>query len=97
MKKEFTQLIKDIRLALRDDFKAIVSSNLSVNEMSDKLTELEEKQNIMLAEAGYDSVEYHSLMKEYFMDFSSPNPDEWVVKHDPENAQIIASTGLKYQ
>jgi hypothetical protein len=44
----------------------------------------------MILEAGYTETEFYSLSGEYYMDFSSENPDEWVVKLDPENAQIIS-------
>lgn len=97
MKKDFVQLIKEIRLTLQAEFKLVVSSELPVEEISARLSVLEDKQNVMVKEAGYELAEFNQLMKEYFMDFSSPNSDEWVIRHDPENAAIIASTGLKYQ
>lgn len=89
MKKEFAQLVKDMRLALRSEFKQIVTAGLSTDEMDQKLSELEKKQDQMITESGYEPEEYSKLVKESFMDFSSPNPDEWIIRHDPENAQII--------
>ncbi len=44
----------------------------------------------MIVENGYSEEEFYSLYREYFMDFSSENPDEWIIKHDPANAQIIS-------
>jgi hypothetical protein len=97
MKKDFTILIKELRLALQAEFKSIVSSGSSIEEVSPKLSELENKQDTIIKEAGYDPIEFLQLMKEYFMDFSSPDPNEWVIRHDPENAQIIASNNLSYK
>lgn len=92
MKKDFVQLIKDMRLALMDEFQAIVTSDLSVEQKGQKLLELEEKQDKMIAEAGYDPSEYYKHLTDYYMDFRSSNPDEWVIKYDPENAQIVGRT-----
>jgi hypothetical protein len=44
----------------------------------------------MVLDAGYTKDEFDSLYREYFMDFSSDKPDEWIIRHDPENAQIIS-------
>lgn len=97
MKKDFATLIKELRLTLQAEFKSVVSSGLPIEEVSAKLSDLEDKQDAIVKEAGYEPTEFNQLLKEYFMDFSSPNSDEWVIRHDPENAAIIASTGLKYQ
>lgn len=45
--------------------------------------------NKIISNSGYDLEEYQSLQKEYFCDFSSDNPDEWIIRHDPENAEVI--------
>lgn len=89
MKKEFAELVKEMRIALRSEFKAIVTNNLSIEEMDKRLAELEAKQDKMITDAGYELAEYSQLVKESFMDFSSSKPEEWIIRHDPENAQII--------
>ena len=43
----------------------------------------------MLAEAGYTLSEFDKLEAEYFMDFSSDDPEEWIIEHDPKNAGVI--------
>jgi hypothetical protein len=91
MKTDFATLIKDIRIALRPDFKTItLSDGLTTEQLDEALASLEEKRHQMVIQSGYSQEEFDSLYKEYYMDFSSENPDEWVIKHDPENPVIIS-------
>lgn len=91
MKTDFATLIKDIRLALRPDFKNItLSDSLTTEQLDQALASLEEKRHQMVVQNGYTQEEFDSLYREYYMDFSSENPDEWVIKHDPENPVIIS-------
>jgi hypothetical protein len=92
MKKEFAQLVKDMRIAFHPEFAVIASNTTLSTEQFDKaLSELEEKQKAMIVESGYTQNEFDKLCREHFMDFSSTNPEEWVIKHDPENAHIIVN------
>jgi len=92
MKKEFPQLIKDMRVALHPEFKSISNSTeLSTEQFDKALAELDEKQRQMIVESGYTQTEFDTMCREYFMDFSSSNPDEWIVNHDPDNAHIIVN------
>lgn len=94
MKTEFPKLLKDMRLALNPEFKAIVSdSTLTAEQLDKALMEIETRQEQMVKEHGYTQEEFSQLIKEHFIDFSSANPDEWVIKPDTENPQII--TGSK--
>jgi hypothetical protein len=77
-----------MRKSLRPEFKKL--ETLVGEEHSQTLESVEEKSSKMILEAGYTETEFYSLSGEYYMDFSSENPDEWVVKLDPENAQIIS-------
>lgn len=91
MKTEFSTLIKSMRLIFRPDFKAItLKADLSVEQLNQALEELEQKQQQMIVDNGYTKEEFDSLYREYYMDFSSDNPDEWVIKHDPANPVIIS-------
>jgi hypothetical protein len=93
MKKDFAQLIKEMRTALRPEFHSIIASDgsqLTSEQLSQSLMDLETKTNQMIVDNGYTKPEFDQLCREHFMDFSSNNPDEWVIKHDPENAQIIS-------
>jgi len=92
MKKEFAQLIKDMRVAFHPEFKSIASNASLTTEQFDKaFLSLEEKQGQMVIESGYTQDEFDKLCREHFMDFSSANPDEWVIRHDPDNAHIIVN------
>jgi len=93
MKKEFAQLIKDMRVALRPEFKTITTNGDSTVphlKLDEALEELEKKQHQMVVDAGYTQEEFDVMSREYYMDFTSDNPDEWVIKHDPENPVIIS-------
>jgi hypothetical protein len=91
MKTDFAILIKSMRLTFRPDFKIItINSILTPEQLDQALLDLEEKQGQMIIDNGYTQEEFDLLYREYFMDFSSENPDEWIIKHDPENAQIIS-------
>ena len=92
MKKEFAQLVKDMRVAFHPEFKTIANdSSLNTDEFDKALADLEEKQRKMIMESGYTQTEFDKMCREHFMDFSSTNPDEWIIKHDPENAHIIVN------
>lgn len=100
MKKEFAELIKDMRITIRPQFKSMFNFDLKPGEtlqvpdkvISDMIDELEAKQDKMILEAGWTNTEFHAVSKEYFIDFSSENPDEWIIRHDPENAKVITPT-----
>jgi hypothetical protein len=90
MKTEFPKLLKDMRIALNPEFKTIVSdSTLTADQFDKALMEIEAKQEQMVKDHGYTQEEFSQLIKEHFIDFSSTNPDEWVIKLDTENPQII--------
>ncbi len=88
MKTDFPTLVKSMRLVLRPDFKALESLEGEPHDQA--LSDLEKKSAQMIVENGYSEDEFYSLYQEYFIDFSSDNPDEWIIKHDPDNAQIIS-------
>jgi hypothetical protein len=92
MKTEFPKLLKDMRLALNPEFKAIVNdSTLTAEQLDKALMEIEAKQERMVKDHGYTQEEFAQLIKEHFIDFSSANPDEWIVKPDTVNPQIITA------
>lgn len=94
MKTEFPKLLKDMRLALNPEFKSIVSdSTLTAEQLDKALMKVEALQEQMVKDHGYTQEEFSQLIKEHFIDFSSTNPDEWVIRPDTENPQII--TGSK--
>lgn len=88
MKTDIVTLIKSMRKVLRPDFKKLEA--LVGEDHSHTLESVEERSSQMISEAGYTESEFYALSSEYYMDFSSENPDEWVIRHDPENAQIIS-------
>ncbi len=88
MKTDFPILVKAMRLCFRTEFKALES--LDDVQHDQALSDLEDKSKKMIAENGYSEEEFYTLYQEYFMDFTSDNPDEWIIRHDPENAQIIS-------
>jgi hypothetical protein len=89
MKTDIGTLILSMRKALRPTFLKLGS--ISGEEMSNALDMIERESLRMILEAGYTESEFYKEQREYFMDFSSDNPDEWVIRHDPENAAIISS------
>ena len=92
MKKDFPQLIKEMRMAFHPEFQTITSNaNLTTDQFDEALSKLEEKQKQMIIEAEYTQEEFDALCREYFMDFTSSNQDEWIVRHDPDNAQVIVN------
>ena len=92
MKKEFAQLVKDMRITFHPEFAKIANNAELTTEQFDKaLAELEDKQKTMIVESGYTQNEFDKLCREHFMDFSSSNSEEWVIKHDPDNAHIIVN------
>ena len=44
----------------------------------------------MIQDAGYTEEEFNNTRDKYYMDFSSDNPDEWIIKHNPDNAKLIS-------
>lgn len=88
MKTDIATLIISIRKAFRDDFKKI--GTLSGEEHSNLLDMIERGSLKMILDAGYTESEFYEEQGKYFMDFSSSNPDEWVIKLDPTNAYIIS-------
>lgn len=92
MKKEFAQLVKDMRIAFHPEFSAIANNAALTTDQFDKaLSELEEKQKSMIVESGYTQTEFDQLCREHFMDFTATNPEEWVIRHDPDNAHIVVN------
>lgn len=91
MKTDFAVLIKNMRVTLRPVFQSIRvnadASNLA--EVHAIFDEIEAKKAQMVTEAGYTQEEFDKLEREHYMDFSSDNPDEWVIRHDPENPVVI--------
>jgi len=94
MKKDFGQLIKEMRIVLHPIFNSFISDPtvssdaryaLSIKHL-DNVDSIRDK---MLAEAGYTLSEFDKLEAEYFMDFSSDDPEEWIIEHDPKNAGVI--------
>ena len=88
MKTDFPILVKSMRLLFKPDFKSL--ETLTHEEHDQVLTDLEARSSQMIVDNGYTEEEFYSLYQEYYMDFSSDNPDEWIIKHDPSNAQIIS-------
>jgi hypothetical protein len=94
MKKDFGQLIKEIRVSHRAEFQAVAhDSTLDLDQLDKAFALLEDKQSVMVEAAGYTQDEFLVLIREHFMDFSSSNPEEWVIRHDPDNAHIIIESG----
>jgi hypothetical protein len=94
MKKDFAQLIKEMRIAHRAEFQTVANDkSLDLDQLDKAFVILENKQSVMAEAAGYTQDEFQTLMREYFMDFRSSNPEEWVIRHDPDNAQIIIESG----
>lgn len=92
MKKEFAQLIREMRVALHPQFKSITNdSNLSAELLDKALADLDEKQHQMITESGYTQAEFDGMCREHFMDFSSSDPDEWVIKYNPDYPHIIVN------
>lgn len=89
MKKDFATLVKSMRLTLLPSFKKI--ETIVGEDHSNALDMIERESLKMILEAGYTESEFYLEQRKYFMDFSSQNPDEWVIRLDPENAHIISS------
>jgi hypothetical protein len=87
MKTNIATLILSMRKAFREDFNKI--STLKGEEHSNLLDMIEQGSLKMILDAGYTESEFYEEQGKYFMDFSSDNPDEWIIKLDPENAYII--------
>ena len=87
MKKDFVQLVKDLRLALRPAFSAL--GTLPGDNLDSALDDIENRQEQMLKEAGYTQAEFTEKLRVYSLDFSSENPEEWKVWHDPEETSVI--------
>ena len=96
MKKDFVALVKEIRITLRPEFLKIIGTSAPVtsDQMDKLIDELEAKRLVIITEYGYTYNEFLSLVKEYSMNFTSANPEEWVIKHDPENAGVIGPSKL---
>jgi hypothetical protein len=88
MKTDFVNLILSMRKSLRPEFKKLES--LSGEEHSNTLDMIERESLKMILAAGYTELEFYTEYQQYFMDFSSDNPDEWVVRHDPADPHIIS-------
>jgi hypothetical protein len=90
MKTEFPKFLKEMRIALHPEFERIVgNSSLSSDQLDQALLAIEAKQEEMVNANGYTLEEFGHIIKDYFIDFSSENPDEWIIREDPANAQII--------
>jgi len=89
MKEDFATLVKSMRLTLMPAFKRL--ETLTGEEHSNALDMIERESLKMILDAGYTESEFYGEHQKHFMDFSSKNPDEWIIKLDPENAHIISS------
>jgi len=91
MKTNFTTLMKDLRITLHPLFKSMAfgTANATENHVEITLDDLEKKKDAMLLQAGYTSDEFDKLIKEYYLDFSSDKPEDWIMRHDPEHAVVI--------
>jgi hypothetical protein len=85
-KTPFIQLMKEMRLEIHPMFKALSSTDDPTNA---SLTKIEELQETMAKKAGYTMDEFTAAMNEHFMDFTNEDPEQWVIRHDPENAKIL--------
>jgi len=47
--------------------------------------EIDRQLRIILADAGWTYDEYYNMIDNYFMDFSSDNPEEWIIRYEPKN------------
>jgi hypothetical protein len=93
MKPNFATLMKEMRIVLHPMFKAM--SVKDGTNLGPTLDDLEKKKTEMLLQADWTDEEFNKAGDEYYMDFSSENPDNWIIRHDPANATIITpSTAL---
>ena len=84
-KTPFPELIKEMRKVLNPKFKAIGG----VGSTDTALQDIEDEHAKLVVAGGYTVDEFAEETKNHFIDFSSANPDEWVVRLDPEHATII--------
>lgn len=91
MKKEFPILMKEMRSKLHPMLNQAILKSIEGNENECRaiLDEIEFIQDQMLQEAEYSLTEFANLSKEYYLDFSDSNPDNWIIRYDPENAKVI--------
>jgi hypothetical protein len=87
MRKDFPTLIKEMRITLHPMFKALSSGGT--------LDDFEHKKEEMITSAVYTVEEFEKLINEYYLDFSSEDPEKWVIRHDPDNAIIITPSFKK--
>lgn len=87
MKTDFPTLIKSMRLVLKPEFDRLDA--LKDEEHDQMLAFIESKSLQMIQDNGYTEEEFYTIYAQYYMDFSSNNPDEWIIKLDPNNAQVI--------
>ena len=93
---DFATAMKTLRLELRPLFKSIMDNNSLDSTAKDAaLTDLETKQEQLVAKFGFDMNTFNTAMGEHYMDFSSSNPDEWIIRHDPEHATLISENTKK--
>lgn len=89
-KTPFPELIKSMRKVLNPKFKAIATTQTTGASSADNLLQdIEDEYAKLTAAGGYTVDEFAEETKNYFIDFSSSNLDEWVVRLDPEHATII--------
>lgn len=90
-KTDFPTLVKIIRMKIRPEFqRLLIKSPIS----SEALDDLYNQTEIICSEHGYSLNEFSDLTKRYYMDFSSDNPDEWIVKEClPSEAGILRKDG----
>ena len=83
MTKNFEQLLKEIRIALHPG--PDVMSNLT----NDQLKELSINLDNMIVANGYTVKEFDKMYNDHKVDFNSPNPNEWIIKYEPDYMKNI--------
>lgn len=84
-KTDFAQLLKQMRITLHPMFASI--SKATDQEQAWK--EFDDTKSSMLKEAGWTDAEFDTTQNEYFADFSSDDPEKWIIRHDPKNPGIV--------
>jgi|SRR5208283_605584 hypothetical protein len=80
MTKPIEEVIKEMRLVAYPAFK---------EAKDNEYQEVDEKLTAILTEANLSNNDICDIIKNYYIDWSSDNSDEWVIKYDPNNAKII--------
>lgn len=89
-KTDFPTVIKLLRIKLRPEFQQLLTK---LPPSSGALDYLDSQTEIILSEHGYSLDEFDELSKRYYMDFSSDNPDEWIIRECPPSEAGIMRNG----